>query len=147
MKKLLFTQMFWKLLPFKIKHWSQWDRLVLLFVWVISLYNMRWIWKCIQKICCISQCWLFISKLWNSENFTNSLLFTSLILSVTIKSHKALRIQHITVFVGICLFIISEWTPMSSGLLWFLWIEFKVTGPPPNDSPLALYGHASCKIP
>ena len=31
-------------------------------------------------------------------------------------------------FVGICLFIISEWVPLSDGLLSFFWIEFKVTG-------------------
>ena len=30
-------------------------------------------------------------------------------------------------FVGICLFIISEWPPLPDGLLWFLLIKFKVT--------------------
>ena len=29
-------------------------------------------------------------------------------------------------FAGICLFIISEWVPLSDGLFLFLWIEFKV---------------------
>ena len=31
-------------------------------------------------------------------------------------------------FVDICLFIIREWAPLSNGLLWFLGIDFKVTG-------------------
>ena len=31
-------------------------------------------------------------------------------------------------FVGIRLFAINELTPLSDGLLWFLWTEFKVIG-------------------
>ena len=38
------------------------------------------------------------------------------------------RIYSLLAFVDICLFIISHWDPLSDRLLWFLWMEFKVTG-------------------
>ena len=44
---------------------------------------------------------------------------------------------------GIFFFIISEWTSLSDGVLWFLWIKFKVTGQLISLASVAVTTHKS----